>query len=114
MSCFRGSPASWRTNRSPREIGSSAFPSTGRQLQEVLRDGRGASASALHTNGLTGPVEWDVTADVVQALSDNAVSIQWLIRRAVEGQSGHAIYHSKEGAAALSNPDLAPTLKFEF
>jgi len=73
-----------------------------------------ASASALHTNGLTGPVEWDVTADVVQALSDNAVSIQWLIRRAVEGQSGHAIYHSKEGAAALSNPDLAPTLKFEF
>ena len=73
-----------------------------------------ASASALHTNGLTGPVEWDVTADVVQALSDNAVSIQWLIRRAVEGQSGHAIYHSKEGAAALSNPDLAPTLEFEF
>ena len=73
-----------------------------------------ASASALHTNGLTGPVEWDVTADVVQALSDNAVSIQWLIRRAVEGQSGHAIYHSKEGAATLSNPDLAPTLEFEF
>ena len=73
-----------------------------------------ASASALHTNGLTGQVEWDVTADVVQALSDNAVSIQWLIRRAVEGQSGHATYHSKEGAAALSNPDLAPTLKFEF
>ena len=73
-----------------------------------------ASESALHTNGLTGPVEWDVTADVVQALSDNAVSIQWLIRRAVEGQNGHAIYHSKEGAAALSNPDLAPTLEFEF
>jgi hypothetical protein len=59
-------------------------------------------------------VEWDVTADVVQALSDNAASIQWLIRRAVEGQNGRAIYHSKEGAAALSNLDLAPTLKFEF
>jgi hypothetical protein len=73
-----------------------------------------ASATALHTNGLTGLVEWDVTADVVQALSDNAASIQWLIRRAVESQNGHAIYHSKEGAATLSNPDLAPTLKFEF
>ena len=72
-----------------------------------------ASASALHTNGLTGPVEWDVTADVLQALSENAVSIQWLIRRATEG-SGHAIYHSKEGAAALSEPDLAPTLTFDF
>jgi hypothetical protein len=73
-----------------------------------------ASASALHTNGLTGPVEWDVTADVVQALSENAQSIQWLIRRAVEGQNGHAAYHSKEGAGALGNPDLAPTLRFEF
>jgi len=73
-----------------------------------------ASATALHTNGLTGPVEWDVTADVTQALSENAASIQWLIRRAVEGQSGQATYHSKEGAATLSNPDLAPTLMFEF
>ena len=73
-----------------------------------------ASASALHTNGLTGPVEWDVTADVIQALSENAASIQWLIRRAMENQSGQALYHSKEGAATLSNPDLAPTLMFEF
>jgi hypothetical protein len=36
------------------------------------------------------------------------------ILRAVEGQNGHAIYHSRDGAAALSNPDLAPTLEFEF
>jgi hypothetical protein len=73
-----------------------------------------ASASVLHTNGLTGPVEWDVTADVLQALSESAVSIQWLIRRAVESQNGRAIYHSKDGAAGLSNPDLAPILTFEF
>lgn len=73
-----------------------------------------ASATALHTNGLTGSVEWDVTAEVVEALSNGAPSIQWLIRRAVEGQNGHAIYHSKEGAATLGNLDLAPTLKFEF
>ena len=73
-----------------------------------------ASASALHTNGLTGPVEWDVTADVLQALSENATSVQWLIRRAVENQNGRALYHSKDGAAALGNLDLAPTLRFEF
>jgi hypothetical protein len=72
------------------------------------------SASVLHTSGLTGSVEWDVTADVLQALSENATSIQWLIRRAVENQSGRAIYHSGEGAAALGNPDLAPTLTLEF
>ena len=41
------------------------------------------SASVLHTNGLTGSVEWDVTADVVQALSEHATSIRWLIRRGV-------------------------------
>jgi parallel beta-helix repeat protein len=72
------------------------------------------SASTLHTNGLTGAVEWDVTADVLQALAENALSVQWLIRRAAENQSGRAIYHSREGAAALGNADLAPTLTFEF
>lgn len=72
------------------------------------------SASVVHTNGLTGAVEWDVTADVLQALSENATSVQWLIRRAVENQNGRALYHSKDGAAALGNPDLAPTLTFEF
>jgi len=46
-----------------------------------------ASASVLHTNGLTGAVEWDVTADVLEA---------------------------KDGAAALGNPEVAPTLRFEF
>jgi hypothetical protein len=53
-------------------------------------------------------------ADVIQALSENAASIQWLIRRAMENPSGQALYHSREGAATLSNPDLAPTLLFEF
>ncbi|MGH7303685.1 MAG: right-handed parallel beta-helix repeat-containing protein [Candidatus Rokuibacteriota bacterium] len=72
------------------------------------------SASVLHTNGLTGTVEWDVTADVLQALSESATSVQWLIRRAVENQNGQAIYHSKDGAAALGNLDLAPILTFEF
>jgi hypothetical protein len=72
------------------------------------------SASALHTVGQTGAVEWDVTADVVDALSAGAPSVQWLIRRAVESQSGHAAYHSTEGAAALGDAELAPTLTIEF
>jgi len=73
-----------------------------------------ASASVLHTSGLTGTVQWDVTADVLQALSERVTSIQWLIHRAVENQNGRAIYHSKDGAAMLGNLELAPTLAFEF
>lgn len=73
-----------------------------------------ASARVLHTDGLTGLVEWDVTADVLQALSENATSVQWLIRREAENDNGRAIYHSTDDAAALGNPDLAPTLTFEF
>jgi parallel beta-helix repeat protein len=72
-----------------------------------------ASSSALHTSGLTGAVQWDVTADVRQALSERVTSIQWLIRRAVESQNGRAVYHSKDGAALLGNLELAPTLTFE-
>ncbi len=68
----------------------------------------------LHTSGLTGTVQWDVTADVLQALSERVTSIQWLIRRAVESQNGRAIYHSRDGAAMLGNLELAPTLVFEF
>ncbi len=73
-----------------------------------------ASASVLHTVGQTGAVEWDVTADVLQALSEGAPSVQWLIRRAIESQTGHAAYHSVEGAAARGDADLAPTLTIEF
>jgi hypothetical protein len=74
---------------------------------------RPASASALHRSGLTGAVQWDVTADVLEALSERVTSIQWLIRRAVESQNGRAVYHSKDGAALLGNLELAPTLTFE-
>jgi hypothetical protein len=31
-----------------------------------------------------------------------------------ENQNGRAIYHSADGAAALGNPDLAPTITLEF
>jgi hypothetical protein len=59
-------------------------------------------------------VEWDVTAGVLQALAEGAPSVQWLIRRAVESQTGHAAYHSVDGAAALGDADLAPTLTVAF
>ena len=72
------------------------------------------SAMVLHTNGRTGAVEWDVTADVLQALTDGAPSIQWLIRRANESQPGRASYHSADGAAAVGDADLAPTLTVAF
>ena len=73
-----------------------------------------ASAMVLHTNGRTGAVQWDVTADVLQALAQGAPSIQWLIRRANESQSGRAVYHSADGAATLGDADLAPTMTIEF
>jgi len=73
-----------------------------------------ASAAVLHVNGLTGAVEWDVTADVVQALSAGAPSIQWLLRRANESQPGRATYHSVEGADAFRNAALAPTMTVEY
>jgi hypothetical protein len=73
-----------------------------------------ASAMVLHTNGRTGAVEWDVTADVLHALAQGAPSIQWLIRRANETEPGRAAYHSADGAAALGDADLAPTMTIEF
>lgn len=73
-----------------------------------------ASAMVLHGNGLTGAVQWDVTADVLQALAEGAPSIQWLIRQANESQPGRAVYHSVDGAAALGDADVAPTLTVEF
>jgi hypothetical protein len=50
---------------------------------------------------------------VLQALAEGAPSIQWLIRRSVESQNGYAAYHSADGAAALGDADLAPTLTVE-
>ena len=72
------------------------------------------SATALHMNGQTGTVEWDVTPDVLRALSEGAPSVQWLLRRAIENQTGRAAYHSGEGATALGDVHLAPTMTIEF
>jgi len=57
----------------------------------------------LHTNGMTGVVTFDVTADVL------AGKLNWLIKKAQSG-SGEVHYYSKEGAATAGNPALAPKL----
>lgn len=58
-----------------------------------------------HTNGLTGPVSWDVTADVLAG-----ANFGWLIKKQAEGQNGQVRYYSREGAALAGNPNLAPRL----
>lgn len=61
------------------------------------------TASAPHSNGLTGEVGWNVTADVV----DNS-PISWLLKRS-QG-NGTVSYTSRQGAAAVGDANLAPKL----
>ena len=61
----------------------------------------------LHTNGLTGPVSWDVTADVM------AGATSWLIKKSRNGKRGQVHYYSKEGADKEGDIGLAPTLRLE-
>jgi hypothetical protein len=69
--------------------------------------GPATAPSVLHVNGLTGEVSWDVTDDVLAGAS------AWLIKKTSERQPGRVSYHSKEGAAAAGDPDLAPRLILE-
>ena len=75
--------------------------------------GGGAPMTGAVTDG-EGPSQEPLGTGFSQALSENATSVQWLIRREAENDNGRAIYHSTDDAAALANPDLAPTLTFEF
>jgi len=63
------------------------------------------TATAVHVNGQTGPVVFDVTADVV------AGAHGWMLVK--KSGSGEVHYHSKEGAALLGDPTLAPQLLLE-
>jgi hypothetical protein len=69
--------------------------------------GPATAAPVLHVNGLSGEVRWDVTADVQAGVS------AWLIKKTDERQPGRVSYHSKEGAEAAGDPDLAPRLVLE-
>lgn len=78
-----------------------------------------ASASVLHTNGLTGRISFDVTADVA-ALLAGASHHGWLLKKTAEGQPGQAEYAAREGTPGgaprlavvyeppTSGPDVTP------
>ena len=70
--------------------------------------GSATAPSVIHANGLLGPVEWDVTSDVL------AGATGWIIKKTNEGQTGKVFYYSREGATELSDPTLAPQLFLEF
>ncbi|HST23334.1 MAG TPA: DNRLRE domain-containing protein, partial [Blastocatellia bacterium] len=63
------------------------------------------AASNIHLNDQTGPVSWNVKADV-QA----GASFGWLIKKQVEGQNGQVRYYSRQGAAQAGNANLSPRL----
>jgi len=54
-----------------------------------------ATAEVLHSNGLSGWVEWDVTADVEGFLSGGAENLGWIVRKVDEGQPGWVEYHAR-------------------
>lgn len=68
-----------------------------------------ASASLLHTNGLTGWVEWDVTADVVAMVASPSTNFGWIVKKTAEGSAGQADYTSREGGA--NAPQLVVTFQ---
>jgi probable HAF family extracellular repeat protein len=65
-----------------------------------------ATASALITNGQTGAVTFDVTADVRAFLAGTAANHGWIIKKDLEGQPGHLHLGSREA-------DRPPTLTLE-
>jgi hypothetical protein len=64
-----------------------------------------ATSSLLHTSGLTGWVQFDVTPDVSAFLAGTEANFGWLVKKANEIQSGLAEYTSREGTA-VQRPQL--------
>lgn len=67
------------------------------------------SPGVLHTNGLSGELSWDVTADVIAG-----APYGWILLKDLENQNGKVFYHSREGAASLGTPTLGPRLVLEY
>lgn len=67
-----------------------------------------ATDSVVHTNATTGTVTFDVTADVIAGRAG------WLVKKQDESSIGKVEYFSREGAAALANPSLAPRIELDF
>ena len=60
-----------------------------------------ATDSALHANGMSGTVAFDVTADVAAFLAGTP-NHGWLLKKFDEGASGEVEYSSREGGAAAA------------
>lgn len=65
------------------------------------------TASALIVNGLVGPVQWDVTADVQAFLAGTVPNCGWIVKKANEGQAGLVDFASRE---SMHGPRLFITL----
>jgi hypothetical protein len=70
--------------------------------------GPATAAPVVHVNGLSGPVEWDVTLDVQQGAT------AWLVKKTNERLTGKVWYYSREGAVDAWDPAVAPQLMLEF
>ena len=94
--------------------------STDSDVSNILTDCSGAAAwnggdfaaaatdSATITNTTTGEVSFDVTADVKGGKGG------WLLKTKKDRRSGGLLFYSREGAAAASDPSLAPRLLLEY
>ncbi len=71
------------------------------------------TAEAVHVDGQTGQVTWDVTLDVIQALANGKSEVNWLVRFANESAIGIVRYYSKEGAVEQNDSSLGPLLVLE-
>jgi hypothetical protein len=58
-----------------------------------------ATDSVVHTNGLTGWIQFNITADV-RAFRNGTANFGWLIKKANEGDPGQVSYTAREGTAA--------------
>jgi hypothetical protein len=66
-----------------------------------------ATERVVHTKATSGEVSFDVTEDV------RAGHSAWLLRLERPRAGGAIAYHSREGAAAAGDPNLAPRLVLE-
>jgi hypothetical protein len=80
------------------------------------------TSTRLHTNGLSGWVQFDVTADVA-AFRAGTANHGWLLRKVMESEQGEVQYSSRSGAAGqaprltlvvehAATDDVAPVLRF--
>jgi hypothetical protein len=67
------------------------------------------TGSVLHTEGLLGWIEFDVTADVQAFLGGTADNFGWILKKDEEGQPGRVDYTSREAGAY--GPELLLTFE---